>query len=497
MNKDIKKKIEGVTADAMEKLSKTTDKLKDTAKNIDVDGIKNKINNIKDNVSMEKLSKTADKLKDTAKNIDVDGIKNKINNIKDDINNDFQKANSDIKKGKIGATNLIKNKSVWLTVIFFVVLIYFFFGSGEENMESKTVTQEIITVASKHIGASLNYSCDEGITVSRKESIDDKYITDTFLPIRDLVLQVYPNQKPVYLQYIDKINEKKYDEILLSIYRDFFSNRAKEDLSKYPKDKISKIGQALLSIQNHIWENKGEYKICGNISVADNSSMHIKVNGDRDSMEIPNRDKNGQNYGKNKESDLNSCKFIENNGFKYVVPNVKAQIIVRNYNTTIPFINYNFISYNKDFSDLLVSETNNYITKVKSGKKEIEKPIDAIIYFNASSKIDYILSPPLDSVSEQQYYAWTSKLTDKDGNNFICWDSYNGKGFMFKNIKKKFTNSLQSEKMYTIVGRYSENVDINLVNGQRKTIPVLTDVYVFDSSFSPILYDELLKMMNS
>lgn len=122
---------------------------------------------------------------------------------------------------------------------------------------------------------------------------------------------------------------------------------------------------------------------------------------------------------------------------------------------------------------------------------------DYALLYNASKDDGYTYKPPLDGPSETAYYVWSGKLTDKDGGLYIVWEvktsaianmwneshgalsvnPIHTRGFAFKDIKKKL-KELNQGGYVTVVGKYSSNTEISLVNGEAKTIPILTDCFV-------------------
>jgi hypothetical protein len=61
---------------------------------------------------------------------------------------------------------------------------------------------------------------------------------------------------------------------------------------------------------------------------------------------------------------------------------------------------------------------------------------------------------------------------------FISWDAIKQKGFAFTKIQKNFSEKIQQNKIYTVVGKYIDNIEISLISGQKKTIPILSECYV-------------------
>lgn len=123
----------------------------------------------------------------------------------------------------------------------------------------------------------------------------------------------------------------------------------------------------------------------------------------------------------------------------------------------------------------------NHINAIKSGAEEPKNIADYAILFNASSNTTYETNPPLDGPSrDDQYFLWSGTLVKKDWVTYIVWDSFQAKGFGFKNIKKKMGELRQDTKV-RVVGRYTSNSEISLTSGETKTIPVLSDCYVSGS----------------
>lgn len=122
---------------------------------------------------------------------------------------------------------------------------------------------------------------------------------------------------------------------------------------------------------------------------------------------------------------------------------------------------------------------------------------DYALLYDASTDNTYTYKPPIDGPSSKKYYKWSGKLTAKDDGLYIVWnanfnpmldkmnksqntiyfDPISIKGFAFKNIKFKFRELKQGEYI-TVVGKYTSNTKILLINGEKRIIPILSDCYV-------------------
>jgi hypothetical protein len=134
--------------------------------------------------------------------------------------------------------------------------------------------------------------------------------------------------------------------------------------------------------------------------------------------------------------------------------------------------------------------------KGKVTKREFKSFSEAKMGLDASENEEYKNSPPIDGPeNKKQYFAWSCKLSTKSNGMYIFWEvkenffyiednplfnkeQFIASGFAVKKIKKKYKN-LQVNKRYSVVGRYIGNTQISLSSGESKTIPILTDVYIY------------------
>lgn len=120
-----------------------------------------------------------------------------------------------------------------------------------------------------------------------------------------------------------------------------------------------------------------------------------------------------------------------------------------------------------------------YVASLKAGEIPIQTLQDAIIYTNASDNLSYTITPPINmATGADEYFAWQGTISDSSEETYICWEPDLKRGFAFTNIKKIFGRLYHNGRV-TVVGRYAGNIEITLVIGMRKHIPVLADCYVF------------------
>lgn len=142
----------------------------------------------------------------------------------------------------------------------------------------------------------------------------------------------------------------------------------------------------------------------------------------------------------------------------------------------------------------------NYVKQLKNGKRKIKTVKDAITKYDASKDNTYTRKPPINGPKQKnQYFVWNGKLVRNEkrllGSDFyIVWEAqvnpfYEAfaslgadliltKGFAFKNIEESF-GEINMDSNITVVGRYDENMEIQLINGEKKLIAVLTDCYIW------------------
>ncbi|MBF0380583.1 MAG: caspase family protein [Magnetococcales bacterium] len=146
-------------------------------------------------------------------------------------------------------------------------------------------------------------------------------------------------------------------------------------------------------------------------------------------------------------------------------------------------------------------KTKTYIERVMSNVGNINNARDAYIYYAASSNDEYIGSPPLDKPSGNEYFYWNCEFKMMHNEYYVCWgasknivswfknnfsnaglsekaSTWTGDVFVFKDIRKKFTKIKQNTS-YIVVGKYGENLSIELANGGKVVVPVLKDVFLF------------------
>ena len=163
------------------------------------------------------------------------------------------------------------------------------------------------------------------------------------------------------------------------------------------------------------------------------------------------------------------------------------------------------ISITYKMKQRIIKGAQKYIDYITSSSSNIKKEKDAIIYYAASESDEYITSPPFESPSGNEYFSWTCNLKTKKDGYYVCWSTgkriiswvknifsnsegsqgssiWTGNVFVFKDIRKKFTD-IQQNTSYKVVGKYSENLSVNLDPTTQKNIPVLVDVFVFKHDF--------------
>jgi predicted nucleic acid-binding Zn-ribbon protein len=132
--------------------------------------------------------------------------------------------------------------------------------------------------------------------------------------------------------------------------------------------------------------------------------------------------------------------------------------------------------------ETLTENANNAIAimQLKTGKIKPGNIQEYAVLYDANDSEEYCLRPPLDGPTDKKkYYFWNGTLAKKEGDQYFVWDTFMGKssGFIFQDIKINFSELRQNAKVY-VVGRYSKNGKVKLVNGQERIIPILTDCFV-------------------
>ncbi|MBT8359089.1 MAG: tetratricopeptide repeat protein [Deltaproteobacteria bacterium] len=142
----------------------------------------------------------------------------------------------------------------------------------------------------------------------------------------------------------------------------------------------------------------------------------------------------------------------------------------------------------------------NYVNQLKTGKRKIKTVKDAITKYDASKDNTYTRKPPINEPKQKsQYFVWNGKLVRNEkrligSDIYIVWEAQvnpfyeafaalgakliHTRGFAFKNIEESF-GEINMDSTVTVVGRYDENMEIQLINGEKKLIAVLTDCYIW------------------
>ncbi len=221
-------------------------------------------------------------------------------------------------------------------------------------------------------------------------------------------------------------------------------------------------------------KSKNIYSICGKI-------IDIKTwtgAGYRTVLEIETNKGKREVHFENNEDQIDNK--ITSDGLTYAVPCETGSVLkFYAYPLDNAGYSYNFIKYHEDMESHVVEATKKYFSDIVTKGGVIQNLNDAIVKLNASADSSYTKSPPLGSSSKDEFYAWTCNLKLREDDNYLCWYEHDKAGFIFNGIIKNFT-SLQANKRYTVVGRYSDTFQLNLNDGQKIPIAVLTDTYVFD-----------------
>lgn len=140
---------------------------------------------------------------------------------------------------------------------------------------------------------------------------------------------------------------------------------------------------------------------------------------------------------------------------------------------------------------------------IRIGEKKPQTINDYAILYNASSDTSYMSRPPLDGVAKKdEFFFWNGTLAMNEGDIYFVLDAAENPfgavmtypfqhssdeidiaGFALKNINKKFAELLEGSRVY-VVGKYTGNTEVVLVNDERKIIPVLSDCIVADVKYN-------------
>jgi PBP1b-binding outer membrane lipoprotein LpoB len=121
---------------------------------------------------------------------------------------------------------------------------------------------------------------------------------------------------------------------------------------------------------------------------------------------------------------------------------------------------------------------------ILSGAIPVKTLNDAKVLLNPSNDTKYQFTPDHDPKSKKLNFVWKCKLIRKVKKFHICWNSkkmrvgYQTSVFAFKWTKKFI--SLPTNKWYTVVGKYTANTTLQLLTGETRKIPVLSEVHIFE-----------------
>jgi hypothetical protein len=99
---------------------------------------------------------------------------------------------------------------------------------------------------------------------------------------------------------------------------------------------------------------------------------------------------------------------------------------------------------------------------------------------NAQTDTEYRYAPPIDGPKEKgNFYLWNCNVSVVfSSTNFLCSNFLGTGNFLVDGIEQSFPDSIQQNRVYSIIGKYNRN-KTNILN---RLIPVLEDTYVTSCS---------------
>lgn len=114
--------------------------------------------------------------------------------------------------------------------------------------------------------------------------------------------------------------------------------------------------------------------------------------------------------------------------------------------------------------------------QLQAGERQVSSLDDAILLCNPQDGTSLIMSPKA-SGGDGEYYQIHFVITDRQGSNYIGWDSRFGVGAIA--VDPEIFGDARYNSPMVLVGRYAGNSKARLVNGRVVTVPMFDDAMLF------------------